>query len=79
MARVDAERENQGESLLSFWRIDMFDFWERRHYKYLGFAHRLLAGDKNFHFRFYFLMVLCGEAMSVIKQSKILAQDKMVG
>ena len=44
MCRLDAERENDGDGLMAFWKFDMFDFWTKRHYKYLGLAHRFIAG-----------------------------------
>ncbi|XP_052217447.1 uncharacterized protein LOC127835183 [Dreissena polymorpha] len=43
MAERDAERENDGEAMISFWRLNMLEFWEHGHYKYLTLAFRLLA------------------------------------
>ncbi|XP_070554960.1 uncharacterized protein [Ptychodera flava] len=43
MAEKDAERENDGQSMISHWKIDMLDFWSNNHFKYLTLGHRLLA------------------------------------
>jgi hypothetical protein len=45
MARKLAERRNDGLATISFWRLDMVDFWRRNHCKYLIMAHRLIAGN----------------------------------
>ncbi len=44
IVRKDAIRENNGRALLAFWRIDMLQFWDRRHTKYLTIGTRLLSG-----------------------------------
>nr|XP_022295009.1 uncharacterized protein LOC111105128 [Crassostrea virginica] len=44
MIQREAERSNNGEQLLSDWRLDMVEFWNRNHNKYLILGHRLLAG-----------------------------------
>lgn len=44
LARNDAVSENDGPHMNAFWRIDMLNFAERNHYKYLKIGHRLLAG-----------------------------------
>ncbi|KAH3885932.1 hypothetical protein DPMN_009929 [Dreissena polymorpha] len=43
MAEKDAERDNDGEAMISFWRLNMLVFWEHGHYKYLTLAFRSLA------------------------------------
>ncbi|KAH3730057.1 hypothetical protein DPMN_056035 [Dreissena polymorpha] len=43
MPKRDAERENDGKAMISFWRLNMLEFWEHGHYKYLTLAFRLLA------------------------------------
>ncbi|KAH3782954.1 hypothetical protein DPMN_160878 [Dreissena polymorpha] len=43
MEERDAERENDGEAMISFWRLNMLEFWEHGLYKYLTLAFRLLA------------------------------------
>ncbi|KAK3107416.1 hypothetical protein FSP39_014037, partial [Pinctada imbricata] len=46
MCQRDAERENNGNFLMIDWRVDMVDFWNNNHYKYLILGHRLLS-DMN--------------------------------
>ena len=51
MVQTDAERHNNGEQMMSDWRMDMVEFWNCNHNKYLSLGHRLLAGNysnKNF-------------------------------
>lgn len=43
MAERDAERENGGDAMISFWRVNILDFWEHGHYKYLTLALWLLS------------------------------------
>lgn len=43
MAQTNAERFNNGEQLISDWRLDMVEFWNQNHNK-LILGHRLLAG-----------------------------------
>lgn len=43
-AHTDAERENDGPAILAFWKIDLIQFWEHGHTKYLILAIRILAG-----------------------------------
>lgn len=44
MAQTHAERTNNGDHIISDWRMDMVQFWNHNHYKYLILGHRLLAG-----------------------------------
>lgn len=44
MAQTDAERRNNGDHMIADWRLDMVEFWNQNHYKYLILGHRLLAG-----------------------------------
>lgn len=46
MVQTNAERYNNGEQLTSDWRLDMVDFWNNNHNKYLILGHRLLAGTE---------------------------------
>lgn len=43
MANRDTIREGDGPAMLSNWRLDLLDFWEKNHPKYLILAHLLLA------------------------------------
>lgn len=40
----DAERENDGPALVSYWKSDLIPFFKRNHYKYMILSHRLVAG-----------------------------------
>ena len=55
MAHRDMIREADGEALMSMWRINMLQFWRKKHNKYMIFAHRLLAGIvfQSVYFVFY--------------------------
>lgn len=44
LVRRDAVRENDGESMVAFWKIDLVEFSQKNHYKYSILAHRLIAG-----------------------------------
>jgi hypothetical protein len=44
MADKDAERENDGPAMISIWRINMIDFFNNNHNKYLILGHRILSG-----------------------------------
>lgn len=43
LANHDAIREGDGPALISGWKLDMLQFWTRRHPKYLIIGHMLLA------------------------------------
>lgn len=43
MANRDAVREGDGPAMLVSWRINMLQFWEKHHPKYLILCHQLLA------------------------------------
>ncbi|KAJ8300508.1 hypothetical protein KUTeg_022027 [Tegillarca granosa] len=43
-AYKDAVRENDSEIMISHWRMDMIQFWQNHHNKYLILGHKLLAG-----------------------------------
>lgn len=43
LANRDAIRAGDGPAMLSTWRLDMLEFWQRRHPKYLILGHFLLA------------------------------------
>jgi hypothetical protein len=45
MVDKDAERENDGEAMMSHWRINMNAFHNNNHSKYLILGHRLLSGN----------------------------------
>lgn len=47
MAERDAERENDGDAIISRWRLDMIPFWNNNHNKYLILGHILLSGILN--------------------------------
>lgn len=40
----DAVREGDGEAMMRNWRIDMVQFWQHGHNKYMINGFRLLAG-----------------------------------
>ena len=42
MARHDAVKENDGARMIMHWKFDMFEFYEKKHPKYLIFGERLL-------------------------------------
>ncbi|XP_048736103.2 uncharacterized protein LOC125651518 [Ostrea edulis] len=44
MAQTHAERTNNGDHIISDWRMDMVQFWNHNHNKYLILGHRLLGG-----------------------------------
>ena len=44
LAKVEAERDNDGDDMMSFWRLDMPQFWAKNHNKYMILGHRMLAG-----------------------------------
>ncbi|KAK3102773.1 hypothetical protein FSP39_013844 [Pinctada imbricata] len=44
LVQTDAERHNNGDQLISDWRLDTVEFWNCNHNKYLTLGHRLLAG-----------------------------------
>ncbi|XP_062602465.1 uncharacterized protein LOC134264190 [Saccostrea cucullata] len=44
LVRHDAVRENDGEAMMGHWRMDLVQFHNRHHPKYVVLAHRLLAG-----------------------------------
>jgi hypothetical protein len=46
MADKDAERENDGPAMISIWRINMIDFFNNNHNKYLILGHRILWKSK---------------------------------
>ncbi|XP_077862864.1 uncharacterized protein LOC144345056 [Saccoglossus kowalevskii] len=43
LANRDAERQNDGQALISNWKINMLDFWNNNHNKYLILGHPLLS------------------------------------
>ena len=47
MAERDAEMENDGDVIISQWRLDMIPFWNNNHNKYLILGHILLSGILN--------------------------------
>lgn len=47
MVDKDAERENDGEAMMSHWRINMISF-HNNHNKYLILEHRLLSGKEHY-------------------------------
>ena len=44
LSQRDATREGDGLAMLAQWRINMLEFFDRHHNKYLILGHRLLAG-----------------------------------
>ena len=40
----DIIRENDGDMMMTMWRLHMTDFYNNNHYKYLILGHRLLSG-----------------------------------
>ena len=48
MVQTYAERCNNGDHLITDWRLDMVEFWNYNHNKYLILGHRLLAGNQRF-------------------------------
>ena len=42
--RRRVERSNDGPAMLAHWRLDMLDYWQHNHCKYLILGHLLLAG-----------------------------------
>jgi hypothetical protein len=48
MVDKDAERENDGEAMMSHWRINMNAFHNNNHNKYLILGHRLLSGKDQY-------------------------------
>lgn len=58
MAQTDAERGNNGDHMIADWKLDMVEFWNQNHYKYLILGHRLLAGTCTMKIdNFYFLHI----------------------
>ncbi len=41
-------REGDGEAMMSVWRLNMLEFWDNNHPRYLKIGHRLLAGKKQY-------------------------------
>ncbi|XP_006824574.1 uncharacterized protein LOC102801699 [Saccoglossus kowalevskii] len=48
MVNKDCERENDGDGMLSNWKINMLDFWKQNHNKYLILGHRLISCASGF-------------------------------
>lgn len=48
MVDKDAARENDGEAMMPHWRINMIDFHNNNHNKYLILGHRLLSGKDQY-------------------------------
>nr|XP_006824415.1 PREDICTED: uncharacterized protein LOC102804843 [Saccoglossus kowalevskii] len=48
LANRDAERQNDGQAMISNWKINMLDFWNNNHNKYLILGHRLLSYINGF-------------------------------
>jgi hypothetical protein len=48
----DVERENDGLAMITLWRLNMLEFWEYGHYKYLTLAYRLLASELIWNYFF---------------------------
>ena len=48
LARHRSIRQNDGPAMIANWKIDMLDFWQLNHSKYLIIGHRLLAGAVRF-------------------------------
>ncbi|XP_070559583.1 uncharacterized protein [Ptychodera flava] len=44
MVHKEVERHADGEAIIRNWRLDMVQFWQHDHFKYLIQGHRLLAG-----------------------------------
>jgi hypothetical protein len=44
MADKDAETENDGLAMISIWRINIIDFFNNNHNKYLILGHNILSG-----------------------------------
>lgn len=59
MAQTDAERRNNGDHMIADWRLDMVEFWNQNHYKYLILGHRLLAGTCTMKILFLTHFSLC--------------------
>ena len=57
LVRLDAVRENDGLAMMSHWRMDMLQFHNRHHPKYVLLAHRLLAGN-NLIFKIIYYVYL---------------------
>ena len=53
LAHQDDIREGDGEAMMMIWRINMLQFWERKHNKYLIMGHRLLCSE---YIQFYLKM-----------------------
>lgn len=43
LARRNAVREGDGRAMLSYWRMDMCDFWNNGHDNYVIIGHKMLA------------------------------------
>lgn len=46
----DAVREGDGPSMISHWKLDMLQFWNRHHNEYFVTGCQFLAGTFEFHF-----------------------------
>ena len=46
LAEKDCVRENDGFNMAINWKINMPEFWNNKHNKYLIIGHKLLAGIK---------------------------------
>lgn len=44
MSQTDAEIRNNGDHMIADWRLNMVEFWNQNHFKYLILGHRLLVG-----------------------------------
>ena len=47
LAYRDMVRENDGIGMLETWKLDMPQFWQNHHNKYLIIGHKLLSGTKQ--------------------------------
>lgn len=43
MSQTEAEIRNNGDHMIADWRLDMVEFWNQNHFKYLILGHRLLV------------------------------------
>ena len=57
LARRQSIRENDGETIIIHWKIDMLDFWQKNHYKYLIIGHRLIV-SKYWSSMYYFTCII---------------------
>ncbi|XP_078141846.1 uncharacterized protein LOC144539769 [Centroberyx gerrardi] len=49
LARRDAVQEGDGEAMTEFWKLNMIQFWDRKHPNYFTIAFRMLAGIEGFY------------------------------